>query len=498
MEIKFCVRAVFLSGAMLASCRADLIHLKNGITISASQVTQKDGQVQYTVGGTQYSIPQASVSGIDHDSAFGISVGTSKSGLIAAPALPASSSSSNSTANFVSHRELVSSLPRTAQMHGFDSAVLSAQIIRDGRVNERALYDISSEGSSAKSAAAYFIAAQYAYEHSEGEAARRYMKTCLSYEPEDAGLLEWYSVILLDGGQYDDAVTEAQRAVKRAPHSAGALQVLGLAYYDSGHFAQAIETWNHAQQLHPTDAVANYRAKAERESPVEDKFSERTGTHFALRYEGRQLAPRFASELLSTLDRQYGELQRDLGFAPESTITVILYTEQQFFVVTQAPSWAGGLNDGKVRVPVRDLSGVTPQLEAVLRHEMTHSFIHALTHGRCPQWLNEGIAQMEEPRTSGDFAAPLAQLFRDNKQIPLRYLEGSFVRLSPAQAQLAYAESLAAAEYLRSAHGMYSLRRLLELLSDGESSESALRNAGLEDYAELERGLGSYLSKGAP
>ena len=128
---------------------------------------------------------------------------------------------------------------------------------------------------------------------------------------------------------------------------------------------------------------------------------------------------------------------------------------------------------------------------------MAHSFVHALTHGRCPTWLNEGIAQMEEPRSSGANAAPLARLFEEHRQVPLRYLEGSFMHFSPAQAQLAYAESLAAVEYVRSSYGIYALRRMLELLNEGEEPEAALRNAVQADYAEFERGLGSYLAKNA-
>ena len=393
--------AAFMMGAMLGICRAEAIHLKNGTTISADKVTEKDGQIQYTVGGTQYSIPKSSVSSIDPGTPFSISIGTSKSGLIAPPASPRLQHSAPSRGDhLVSHTEIAAALPRTPQLHGVDSAALLSQIVSFSQVNERALYDIEAEGNPSKSAAAYFIAARYAYEHSEGEAARKYMKRCIEFEPEQPGLLQWYSVLLLDAGQYQEAVTQAEHAVQKAPHSAEALQVLGLAYYDSGHFAEAIENWKRAQELHPSESVANYLAKAGREAAVEGNFSEREGTHFVLRYEGRQTGFHFASELLSTLDRQYGDLQRDLGFAPDSTITVILYTEQQFSEVTQAPSWADGLNDGKVRIPVRDLSGVTPRLEAVLRHEMTHSFIHSLTHGHCPQWLNEGIAQMEEPRSS--------------------------------------------------------------------------------------------------
>jgi tetratricopeptide (TPR) repeat protein len=493
--MKLWVCTAFVMGAMLGICRADAIHLKNGTSISADTVTEKAGQVEYTVGGTHYSIPKSSVGSIEHGSTIAISIGTSRSGLIAPPADAGSSPPSGDLR--ISHRELAAALPRAPQLRGTDSAALYARIVSFSRVNERALHEIETEGIPTKSAAAYFIAAQYAYEHGEGDAARTYMKRCIGFQPEDSALLEWYTVMLLDGGQYREAVTQAEHAAKLAPQSPAALQVLGLADYDAGQFAKAIESWKRAQALHPDESVANYLAKAEREATVEGNFSEREGKHFLLRYEGQQTAFHFPSELLYTLDQQYGELQRELGFAPESTITVILYTGQQFFDVTQAPSWADGLNDGKLRIPVHDLTGVTPRLEAVLRHEMAHSFVHALTHGRCPTWLNEGIAQMEEPRSSSAFAAPLARLFEEGRQVPLRYLEGSFLHLSPGQAQVAYAESLAAVEYLRSAYGMYALRRMLEMLSDGDAPEAALRRSMQVDYAEVEHGLGLYLAKNA-
>jgi tetratricopeptide (TPR) repeat protein len=495
MKPWFC--AVFMVCMMLGVCRAEAIHLKNGTTVSADTVTEKDGRIQYTVGGTQYSISKSSVSSVDHGSTFSISIGTSKSGVIAPPAVPASSLPASRGDHLVSHTEIAAALPRAPQLQGVDSAALLSQIVSFSRINERALSDIEAEGNPSKSAAANFIAARYAYEHSEGEAARKYMKRCIEFEPEQAGLLQWYSVLLLDAGQYQEAVTQAEHSVQRAPNSAEALQILGLAYYDSGRFSEAIENWKRAQELHPSEIVANYLAKAGREAPVEENFSERESTHFVLRYQGRQAGFHFASELLYTLDRQYVDLQRELGFAPDSTITVILYTDQQFSEVTLAPSWADGLNDGKVRIPVHDISGITPRLEAVLRHEMTHSFIHSMTHGHCPVWLNEGIAQMEEPSTSSAFAAPLAQLFQAGRQVPLHYLEGPFTRLSPAQAQLAYAESLAATEYLRSTYGMYALRRMLELLNDGEEPETALSHAVQVNYAEFERGLGLYLAKNA-
>ena len=86
-------------------------------------------------------------------------------------------------------------------------------------------------------------------------------------------------------------------------------------------------------------------------------------------------------------------------------------------------------------------------------------------------------------------------MYQNGRQVPLRDLEGSFIRFSPQQAQLAYAESLAATEYLRANYGMRGLRRMLELLNDGEAPEAALNHAVQANYADFESGLGSYLAK---
>jgi len=102
--------------------------------------------------------------------------------------------------------------------------------------------------------------------------------------------------------------------------------------------------------------------------------------------------------------------------------------------ITEAPSWAGAVNDGKLRIPVGGLSSITPQVERVLKHELTHSFVASIAAGRCPTWLNEGLAQVMEGRDSSETGQELAPLFRQRKEIPLSMLEGSFIRLSNLQA----------------------------------------------------------------
>ena len=70
-------------------------------------------------------------------------------------------------------------------------------------------------------------------------------------------------------------------------------------------------------------------------------------------------------------------------------------------------------------------------------------------------------------------------------EIPFNMLEGSFLNLSAGQASVAYAESLAAAEYLRDSYGMSDIARILERLSQGSSTEAALRATVHLDYRQL-------------
>ena len=113
--------------------------------------------------------------------------------------------------------------------------------------------------------------------------------------------------------------------------------------------------------------------------------------------------------------------------------------------------------------------------------------------GRCPHWLNEGIAQMLEPRTIGSRGSRLAELFKAEHEIPLNALEGGFTAFSGIEATLAYDESLAIVEYVRSTYGMSDLVRVLQRIGQGESAESAMRASIHCDYRQLQSEVGTYL-----
>lgn len=103
---------------------------------------------------------------------------------------------------------------------------------------------------------------------------------------------------------------------------------------------------------------------------------------------------------------------------------------------------------------------------------------------------------MMEPRTASMYAPQLGPLFLDRKAIPFSVLERPFMHFSDLQAEVAYAESLAAVEYLRDRYGLGDVVRMLESIGSGVQPERALTNSTGMDYSVLQQRIGEHMAAG--
>jgi Tfp pilus assembly protein PilF len=464
---RFLPASLVCAAALCAS--AEVIHLKNGRTIWADHVRDTGTHVEYDLGDNSYAIPKSSVDRIDTGGAD--------------PGYASSPGSARESHN----------MPAFAPADNLkNDPTLIAKIIQKGRVNPDALFALEQAGDAPSAAAGYFIAGKHEFDHGNVATARTDFEAALRYDSENPTILNYYAALLVRTGNAAEALPYAERAVRAAPGSPDSLTVLGYVQFAADRTAEAVRTWKHSLELRPDAMVQGYLEKAQRDAAAEADYAQRESSHFTLKYEGKQTSEALRGQLVRTLESEYDDLVRELGIALRSSIPVVLYTEQSFFDVTQAPSWSGAVYDGKLRIPINGLSSVTPELARVLKHELAHSFISQLSGGRCPQWLNEGIAQTIEPKQLSH-GRLLAELFRTQREIPLNALEGSFMQFSGAQATLAYEESLAAVEYIADTYGMSDLPRILERLAQGSSTEAALRSTIHSDYGQLELEVGKYL-----
>ena len=454
---------LILAAAGTLSASGEVIRLKNGDVIYADEVKEDSASVQYQVGDNSFTIPKTKVASIE--------------------ATPTSAPSGQTIA-----------VPRfTPEVQITGERDLLDQVVHNHDVDRAALSTIEAQNNPELSGIAYYLAGKAEFEAGRFADSKHDFQTALRFQPDHPAILTYYAAVLVRTGNALDAISYARRATEIVPDSPDALATLGFAEFSAGRLRDAIQSWKKSLSYRPDVTVSGLLAKAERDASVESNYSERETGHFVLRFEGNQSSDAFRDQLLSTLESEYQDLSRTFGNEPHSSIRVVLYTREAFFDVTRAPTWMGGLNDGQLRIPLRGMDSVTPQLARVLKHELTHSFIGEITAHRCPAWLNEGIAQMLEPRLLGGRTAQLAQLFQAERDLPLNMLEGGFSSLSTEEAALAYDESLLAADYLVEHYGMPDIVRVLQRIGAGDSSESSLRSVLHTDYSRLGHDLRAEL-----
>ena len=460
VRLRIAILMCLLAGARAAS--ADTIHLKNGRTIVADVVREKGERVEYDIGEDTYAIPKSS---IDHVEAGG--------------GIPTSSSAGSAGVNIAAPK--------------VDSSNI-AQLSPDGKVTPELVAQLEQAGNKRNLAAALMVLAMQEQQLGKNDDARSDMNRAMGLIPEDGDAAAIYAWLLLKQERASLAEGYAEEAVRKKPNSGFAHKVLALAYYKNDKIQQSVDEFNKAKEISPGDQEVEYYLKATtRQAKAEADFRSDASTHFNMRYEGDKASPKLREQILTVLERHFDDLVSNMGLLPRDPIVVVLYTNQTYFDVTQAPAWTAALNDGKLRIPVEGLTGVTAELSRVLKHELAHSFIRQATNGRCPVWLNEGFAQLVEPRSASSYRTQLAALFQSGNQTPLQSLENSFIGYNSNQAAVAYIESLAYVEYIRDTYGINRISDLMRYLSEGESPEGALKSAIHDDYSQLEEEFARHL-----
>jgi tetratricopeptide (TPR) repeat protein len=356
------------------------------------------------------------------------------------------------------------------------------------------LEQIEKKGIALTSAVANLIAARFEMEEGDAAKAPPHVERALKFVPDQPVLYGWYAAALAKAGRQEEALEAAKHYAEQAPNSAEAFALLGSLYYNLDKTKEAVEAWKRAVEINPDIPVKRVLDRAQKDLDTEEAFNERQSTHFSIRYDGGKVALDLQRQIYSALEAAYTDLEQQLGYSPNQPIAVILYGNKTFFDVTEAPAWAGGLNDGRVRVPVEGVQSMTPELQRVLRHELVHSFVAQMTQGRCTTWLHEGLAQLLEPDSALSYRQFLTGFVDKYGLVPLQNLEASFSDLNARQARVAYLESLLAVEYLRSKYGMKNILAILDDIARGQSTEEALKSQTRADYAQLETDLTAFVS----
>lgn len=305
-------------------------------------------------------------------------------------------------------------------------------------------------------------------------------------EPRDPSLHLGAGVAAFLLGQPTAARHSLERALALAPALTHASLLLGDILYRGSDIDGALQVYEEALRHTPADATLQTRVDTlRREATLHSGYFASHGARFTVLFEG-PADEALASRALEILEAAYWRVSTALAVYPEQTITVILYTEQQFRDVTRSPEWAAGAYDGRIRVPVRGALADPRELERVLIHECTHALVQAVAPRGVPVWLHEGLAVQFEP--SGSDWADL-QLARSAERLPLSQLAGSFAPLSTADARLAYAQSAALVAALFERGGAAAVGAVLQDIARGDAFAVAFERSFFMTYDGFVAGL---------
>lgn len=204
-----------------------------------------------------------------------------------------------------------------------------------------------------------------------------------------------------------------------------------------------------------------------RAEDVELDFAVATSDHFVASHPPRA-SSRAVGEVLALLEEARADVDGRLGFAARRLVPVVVYEADQFGRATNAPHWATGQYDGKIRVALDRLEELPPDFHQVLTHEYVHALVHDRVGARLPAWVNEGLANNLTDRhyDPGRLRARLADASR---LFSLDELSHGFSRMRAAEASLAYEQSYWMTRNLVNESGWDGMHDLLARLAGDPS-----------------------------
>lgn len=290
---------------------------------------------------------------------------------------------------------------------------------------------------------------------------------------KDKSALAGLGISYLKLGDHENAERCLEQAVKNNPGDFGVRKALAFLYYRKDDIEKGLSHAEVGLAIKRDQELQRIYDKLRKDKNTQEVSESESTAHFKITFDGYKHGG-MSRKVLGILEDAYSSVGKEFGYFPAGPVNAILYTNRDFYDITRAPGWSGGIYDGKIRIPVRGAESNEAMLKKVLFHEYTHAVVRSLT-SRCPLWINEGLAEY----FSKNYTKKIGQV------IPLDLLGNSFSWLTGEQVAVAYRESYSAVSYLIDRHGFYRMKEFLQSLSGGSDLEQAFKGSFGQTYSEF-------------
>ena len=319
--------------------------------------------------------------------------------------------------------------------------------------------------------------------------ADREIKELLALRPNDSDLVIKSATAYQKMENTLSAINILQEFLERYPDDSKVNYSLSRFLYFNGNLTESKYYLNRSLEIDANDAKSlEFKKKLDKEYSLDQSNNSFSGKHFELIYPD-SFSEEWAEEMVEQLENAYDEIGSKLNFYPEQKAQVLLFQTTDFKMVHDLPDWAGGVYDGKIKLPV-PANAIPIALKGAIFHEYTHHVIFLASSGNCPIWLNEGLAQVFE-KDSDSISDISENLFEEEEN--LKSIDEGF-RNSPNRinAVRLYKLSYNATCRLINEYGWNSIDDILRLLSIGKSFDEAANEILCESQEQVESRIIAY------
>ena len=278
--------------------------------------------------------------------------------------------------------------------------------------------------------------------------------------------------LALESEDARDRLAAVRRAWKLKPKDPALGWELAALTRHSAELDEAIEGLAAYLAADPNPDLARMRALLEVQRDIQRDYQQLERGPTTLRWATEALSSAQADEVLYQVNRSLDDAARLSGTRRRDQLTVVVYPgRSELLAVTCVRSWTAGVYDGTLRLQAE--RGVVDL--KVLRHETLHAQVsrHASS---APRWFHEGLAQSfaEQAERRGRWA----MMVKNRVWVPFSSLDGSFQAFEASDdAALAYTQSYAMVELMRSCGGDGAVSRAIEAFEKGGDTERVLASA---------------------
>ena len=286
------------------------------------------------------------------------------------------------------------------------------------------------------------------------------------------------------GSMHGRAKLLAQRALSYNRSKTLAHIVVGRIEYDNHKMLAARRAFRSALKIDPDyPGLAELLEKVERELKVEKKFGKTANSFFDIRF-ATSVDARTAGGLRYAMETARDVVGRDYNFRPKHKTVLLVYSTKEFTNLKLGPHWAGGVYDGKIRLPL-DGEHNLKYAVSTLFHEYAHALHDDLARSQCPRWLDEGLAEIQGQKIVPGTAHVLNAAAKNGQLVPLDLLSVAFRSEDTIVVSLAYEQSHSLAKYMVKKYGYRRIRKLMNELGNELPLELAMRktfNVSMEKF----------------